>query len=181
MLGAFDGRRGIPSLWYQNGGRQTLECIDPGENLSVQLALAVLREALPDGLEDMLRHGPTHLVRELVLFVHAGLHPHMDAQEFLGQPRFEFEDDAHWAWIRQPFLGWEGGWQAQGFDLVVHGHTPATTRLLTTAEEAAELLDVAAAHRAICLDAGAMRRPQVVAAEFTGDRHRLHVVPANDT
>ncbi len=181
MLGAFDNLPGILQMWYHNGGRQTLMCVDPGEDLHEKKALAALREALPAGLEDLLRHGPTHLIRERVLFVHAGLHLEMEAEEFLGQDRFDFENDAHWAWIRQPFLGWESGWQAQGIDLVVHGHTPATTRPLATADEAAELLDVAAAHHAICLDAGAMRRPQVVAVEFARDRHRLHVVPANDT
>lgn len=178
MLGAFDDMPGILPMWYQNGGRQTLMCVDPGEDLHEKKALAALREALPEGLEDLLRHGPTHLVREGILFVHAGLHPEMDAQEFLGQDRFDFENDAHWAWIRQPFLDWEDGWEAHGIDLVVHGHTPATTRPLTTAEEAAELLDVVEAHRAICLDAGAMRRPQVVAVEFTGDQHRLIVAQA---
>lgn len=182
MMHVFNGHRNFMISWENMGGRKTLACVGSSDEFDDDERVAKLRDALPDGLEDMLRRGATHLVREGVLFVHAGIHPMMEADEFLEQDRFVWRarfPDAHWAYIRQPFLDWEDGWEAQGFHLVVHGHSPATRRPLRSAEEAAQLLDVADKHRAICVDAGAaMKMPQVAAVEFLGTQHRLHVANA---
>ena len=178
MLKAIDAPKDV-YFWQIIGGYKTLQCIATQEEMGGEDRLSALQEALPDGLEDMLRHGATHLIRNGVLFVHAGLHPEMDADTFLGQDRFARDKhDHHWAWIRQPFLSWEGGWERHGLRWVVHGHSPATTRPLVSTAEANQVLEVAARHRSVCVDVGAMRVPQVAAVEFLGDQHRLHVAPA---
>ena len=58
------------------------------------------------------------------LFVHGGLDPHADPDEFLTRPWTLFTE-ARWAWINHGFLDWKGGF---GGILVVHGHTPARAR-----------------------------------------------------
>jgi hypothetical protein len=45
-----------------------------------------------------------------ILFVHAGLDPTAEPSEFLNQSRFGAVNECHWAWIREPFLEWTGGW-----------------------------------------------------------------------
>ncbi|PSK84049.1 serine/threonine protein phosphatase 1 [Limimaricola soesokkakensis] len=181
MLIAFEGRRRALADWHRDGGCQTLRCVDPDEDLPLELAVSALRKALPKGLEDLLRGGPTHLVREGILFVHAGLHPLVEADEFLGQHgtiwRGRFPG-AHWAHVRRPFLAWEDGWEVQGFKWVVHGHTPATMKPLAAASDVTELMCATASKRRICVDVGATVCPQVAAVEFLGAQHRLHVAPA---
>lgn len=164
--------------WYYNGGQALFHELDPHEETTISEVFDRIRERLDERFAQAIVQGPKHLVRNRVLFVHAGIHPHQDREDFLGQRRFGPPHEAHWAWIRQPFLSWEGGWQHHGLDLVVHGHTPATTSLIKDADEAVRLLDPVEDHRCICLDAGAMRVPQVVMAEFRGAEHRLHVAQA---
>ncbi|PSK84048.1 serine/threonine protein phosphatase 1 [Limimaricola soesokkakensis] len=178
MLKAIDDPKEV-YWWKIIGGSKTLQCIGSQDEMGDEARLAALRAAFPDGLEDTLRHGATHLIREGVLFVHAGLHPEMNADEFLEQDRFARDKlDRHWAWIRQPFLSWQGGWEHHGLHMVVHGHSPATTRPLLSVEEASTVLEVAGKHRAICVDVGAMKMPQIAAVEFLGTQHRLHVAAA---
>ena len=101
-----------------------------------------------------MREGPTHLEAGGFLLVHAGLDPHAERAAFLAQPRSRVRHDEHWAWVREPFLGWTGGWGADGHGVVVHGHTPATHRPIRTLGQAEALLDVVATHGRLCLDAG---------------------------
>jgi len=180
LLAALQGDCDACTTWLANGGMDVILEIDLERNMTLDAALDALRARLPEDWTRTYGEGPTHLRRAgggRVLFVHAGIHPRRDLAETFAQDRFARSDD-HWAWIRQPFLGWPKGWGHLGLDLVVHGHTPATTHPLEDACQAAELLDVVADFGCVCLDAGAMRRPQLVAAEFRGERHRLHVLEA---
>ncbi|EPX76449.1 metallophosphoesterase [Salipiger mucosus] len=179
MVSALDFDPFMLRNWLANGGNTALKQVDPREALDIPERLRAFRAALPLGFEELMRTGPTHLVRNGCLFVHAGLHPHMDRNEFLAAPRFEV-GDTHWAWIRQPFLSWEGGWEHLGLRLVVHGHSPAITRLFEDKEQAERYLDVVTEHAAICVDAGAAAVPQVAAVEFAGWYHRLHVAQGSD-
>lgn len=160
--------------WFNNGGHAVMTEVDPHEALGFVEAFAAIRLGLPDGFEDMMRHGVTHLIRDRVLMVHAGLMPWVNARTFLDEPR----DTAPWAWVRDPFLNHRAGWKEQDLDLVIHGHTPATIRPIEHTERALDLLDHSATLGRICLDAGAMRLPQVACVEFLGDQHRLHIAEA---
>ena len=166
------------AAWYAMGGHETLTEVstDPYSEDSFQL----LRDAVPDVFRDAIFKGPTHLVRNGVLFVHAGLDPNSDAKEFLARDRFKSESYIfnHWSCIRYRFLKWENDWERLGFKLVVHGHTPATNRPVKNCQEAEDLFDLVESHRRINVDAGAMSLAQVAAVEFSGTNHRIHVRPA---
>lgn len=183
LLAALEGHQDTRMLWLANGGMDVIEEIDTERKMTLDEATEALRARLPADWVQTYAEGPTHLRRGRdgrALFIHAGIHPRRTLEETLAMPRRDRGDD-HWAWIRQPFLGWPEGWAHLGLDLVIHGHTPATTQPLDDPREAAELLDVVEAFGCICLDAGAMRRPQVAAVEFRGDRHRLHIAEAPGT
>jgi serine/threonine protein phosphatase 1 len=170
-----EGRREDFSRWYDNGGKAVLNEVGPYEANNLDEAFKKIIDRLDTRFIDTIMRGPTHLIRNRTLFVHAGILPDENMQDFLSQSRFAPPHPMHWAWIRQPFLSWQGGWQDHGLDLVVHGHTPVTTRMIETTKDAAFLLDQVTDHSCICLDAGAMRVPQVVAVEFRGAEHRLHI------
>ena len=165
-------------LWRMNGGDAALREVDPAGRLAPAEALEAFAAALPEGFLAAVLSGPTHHEAGGLLLVHAGLAPRADRAAFLARPRERVADDAHWAWIREPFLDWTGGWGPDGRDVVVHGHTPATLEPIRTAEEASARLDRVATHGRLCLDAGAAALDQVAAAEIAGPRYRLHVVPA---
>jgi len=169
------GTREDIDRWYHNGGAAVLHEVDPYEGCTISEAFDKVFERLDKDFIASIAEGPTHIIRNRTLFIHAGIHPQQDLTTFLGQYRFAPPMDSHWAWMRQPFLSWEGGWNQHQLDLVVHGHTPATTKFIKADEEAIFLLDKIDDHHCICLDAGAMRVPQIVAVEFRGEQHRLHV------
>ena len=164
-------------MWLLNGGDAVLREVDPEGRLSPAAALRAAAEALPEGFLSAVRHGPTHHEAGGFLLVHAGLHPRIDRGAFLARPRERAGDDDHWAWIREPFLDWTGGWGPDGRGVVVHGHTPATFEPIATAGEAGALLDRVATHGRLCLDAGAAAIDQVAATEIAGTHYRLHVAP----
>ena len=166
-------------LWQMNGGDAALREVDPAGRLAPAEALEAFAAALPEGFVAAMLSGPTHHKAGGLTFVHAGLDPRADRAAFLARPRERVAHDAHWAWIREPFLDWTGGWGPDGRGVVVHGHTPATFEPIRTPEEATPLLDRVATHGRLCLDAGAAAIDQVAAAEIAGDRYRLHVAPAD--
>jgi len=120
--------------WWENGGEETLDAYgidDPSDLPAEHLA--------------WLRTLPLHVLDDNRFFVHAGIKPGvpLDAQS---------RDDM--LWIREPFLSselWHGA-------LVVHGHTPTTTR-------APEVQ----ANR-VNLDTGACFGGPLTAAVFTSDQ-----------
>lgn len=161
--------------WYYNGGKSIFNELDPHEESTINDVLDEIAKRLDSRFTEAMISGPTHLIRNRTLFVHAGIHPHQDLNIFLGQARFGYPSDGHWAWIRQPFLDWEGGWAQHELDLVVHGHSPVILRHIENVDEAAFLLDTVKKHHCVCVDAGAMRVPQVACVEFRGPEHRLHI------
>lgn len=127
-------------LWRANGGAALLREVDPERRLSPPEALHALRRALPSWFEPTVRGGPTHHVAGGFLLVHAGLDPRADEVAFLARSGGPAGNE-RWAWIREPFLAWTGGWGENGRQVVVHGHTPATLQPIRTVHEAAALLD----------------------------------------
>jgi serine/threonine protein phosphatase 1 len=116
--------------WIANGGDRTM-------------AEFVKTEKPPDDLDEMLikAHASASLRLRAwlaslraswrsgqVLFVHAGVNPHVELERFLAAPwnipLAELDEDRHWAWVRRPFL--EHRPRPGGFSgyFVVHGHTP---------------------------------------------------------
>lgn len=161
-------------MWRRNGGTTLLAEVDPEGRLPPPQALRALREALPPWFEPLMRNAPSHHTVGHLLLVHAGLDPRQDQAAFLARPG-QLAGDDHWAWIREPFLAWQGGWGGDGLQIVVHGHTPATTEPIRTPEKALAVLDRIDSHWRLCLDAGATAIEQVAAAEFIDGRYRLHV------
>jgi serine/threonine protein phosphatase 1 len=178
LLKALRGDPKALSLWLMNGGHAVFDEMDLPPNLSADEQFRHLGHFLPENFEEAYTTGPACVVRHGVLFVHAGLLPGVALEDFMSAPRLGSWSDTHWAWIREPFLNWRGGWEAQGLRLVVHGHTPATSSRLRSPEAAEPILDLAGTKGRICLDAGAAYVDQVAAVEFRGERHRIHVAQA---
>ena len=164
-------------LWYRNGGHALCDEVDPeGKQTGASIGAAI-RTALPEGFVDLIRRAPSHHVNGDLLFVHAGIPPYGDRKAFLAQSINDL-DREHWAWIRKPFLEYQGGWGADGFDrtVVVHGHSIEAERRFETADETAAVLDRAISHGRINIDAGSFAYRQLACLEACGDRYRLHVV-----
>lgn len=159
--------------WLRNGGDELIRQADPRcEARSLGHLSEIARAALDPAFLERMTSGPTHHMAGRLLFVHAGLAPEQDAATFLAQDRF-YASGAHWAWIREPFLDWTLGWGPDRSWIVVHGHTPAVTRL-TALPGFQRGADHVATRRRLCLDAGAAYgHAQVAWAEFGADRYRI--------
>ena len=120
--------------WIANGGDRTLaefiRADEPPEDLDELLAAA--RASLPkrvgawlEGLRASWRSGD-------LLFVHAGVNPRFDLDQFLAvpwkTPLAVLDEERHWAWVRWPFLNHRPGPGGFGGVFVVHGHTPNDAR-----------------------------------------------------
>jgi serine/threonine protein phosphatase 1 len=99
------------------------------------------------------------------LFVHGGLDPHADPDEFLTRPWTIFTE-ARWAWINHGFLDWKAGFNGT---LVVHGHTPP--------DKHREISGMADPHLfegdRLGLDGGSARTGIVTGAEIRDGRYRI--------
>ena len=99
------------------------------------------------------------------LFVHGGLDPHADPDEFLTRPWTIFTE-ARWAWINHGFLDWKDGF---GGTLVVHGHTPPDKHKAISGMEDPHLFE----GDRLGLDGGSARTGIVAAAEIQNGRYRI--------
>jgi serine/threonine protein phosphatase 1 len=121
--------------------------------------------ALGPHLRGRLRALAAHVAIGNTLFVHGGLDPHVDRDEFLACPWTEFTA-ARWCWIQQGFLDWQGGF---GGRLVVHGHTPPPKHRALTGQDDP--------HEFRCdrlgLDGGSALSGIVTAAEIADGRYRI--------
>lgn len=167
------------ATWLDNGGDAVIKESDPECTVRKLSELAdIARSAFDPDFLRCITEGPTWHQSGDLLFVHAGLQPGVDPVTFLTQSRF-WAEDSHWAWIREPFLNWRGGWGPEGGWIVVHGHTPVLTKKagLHVFEKAADRIR---SHRRLCLDAGpANGVGQVSWAEFGPDRYRLSLTQVN--
>ena len=99
------------------------------------------------------------------LFVHGGLDPHAEPDEFLTRPWTIFTE-ARWAWINHGFLDWKGGFDGT---LVVHGHTPPDKHKAISGMEDPHLFE----GDRLGLDGGSARTGIVTAAEIQDGRYRI--------
>lgn len=115
-------RMSAQTNWMVNGGARVVEEI---AETGVEDVEASLRTELGTWLEGLV---PSHASGG-VTFVHAGLDPHAgslkEALSATWRADFSrgFDENRHWAWVREPFLRRDAGPHHGRF--VVHGHSPA--------------------------------------------------------
>lgn len=127
--------------------------------------LALLSEALGDAVVHRLYAMRSHVRLGNTLFVHGGLDPHADPDEFLTRPWTIFTE-ARWAWINHGFLDWKGGF---GGTLVVHGHTPPDKHRAISGMADPHLFE----GDRLGLDGGSARTGIVTGAEIQDGRYRI--------
>jgi serine/threonine protein phosphatase 1 len=117
-------------VWLGNGGDATVEQLigfGAPPNDAGRL-LRALRDATPDWVAAWLARLRPYYLSGGVLFVHAGVNPTMPLEAFLNLPwdipLHRLREEAHWAWVRAPFLDHRPGERGFFGFFVVHGHTP---------------------------------------------------------
>lgn len=125
----------------------------------------LLREALGDDVVHRLQGMRSHVRLGNTLFVHGGLDPHADQDEFLTRPWLIFTE-ARWAWINHGFLDWRHGF---GGTLVVHGHTPPDKHRGISGMEDPHAFE----GDRLGLDGGSARTGIVMGAELRDGRYRI--------
>ena len=126
---------------------------------------ALLHDALGETVVHRLQGMRSHVRLGNTVFVHGGLDPHADQDEFLARPWLIFTE-ARWAWINHGFLDWKQGF---GGTLVVHGHTPPDKHR----RSAAWKTRISSRAIASCLDGGSARTGIVAGAEIQDGRYRI--------
>ena len=127
--------------------------------------LPLLQAALGNRVVQRLYGMRSHVTIGNTLFVHGGLDPHADPDEFLTRPWTIFTE-ARWAWINHGFLDWKGGF---GGTLVVHGHTPPDKHTAISGMADPHLFE----GDRLGLDAGSARTGIVMGAQLQDGRYRL--------
>ena len=126
---------------------------------------ALLKSTLGDAVMHRLYAMRSHVRLGNSLFVHGGLDPHADPDEFLARPWTLFTE-ARWAWINHGFLDWTGGFDGT---LVVHGHTPPDKHRSISGMQDPHLFE----GDRLGLDGGSARTGIVTAAEINDGRYRI--------
>jgi serine/threonine protein phosphatase 1 len=126
---------------------------------------ALLANTLGETVVHRLQGMRSHVRLGNTLFVHGGLDPHADPDEFLARPWTLFTE-ARWAWINHGFLDWKGRF---GGILVVHGHTPPDKHRAISGLDDPHLFE----GDRLGLDGGSARTGIVTAAEIRNGRYRL--------
>lgn len=197
------GNKSQAACWAMNGGHAFMSEVAERFDLHAQacpvdtmtqFADALLR-VMPEGFAETVRSWPSHFRIGDVLCVHAGVAPKKPLCDTLNLSqqshwpttlRDRERSDRHWAWIREKFLAWQGGWPTSGKKdaetglLVVHGHSVApgaSLRKLTDGPSLEKVLCRAATNGRICLDAGSSRNVGVAAMVMTAEAHRLAFAP----
>lgn len=125
----------------------------------------MLQAALGQRVFQRLFDMRSHVTLGNTVFVHGGLDPHADVDEFLTRPWTVFTE-ARWAWINHGFLDWKGGF---GGTLVVHGHTPPDKHKAISGMTDPHLFE----GDRLGLDGGSARTGIVTAAEIQDGRYRI--------
>lgn len=126
---------------------------------------ALLQSALGTRIVQRLYGMRSHVSLGNTLFVHGGLDPHADPDEFLTRPWTVFTE-ARWAWINHGFLDWKQGF---GGTLVVHGHTPPDKHTAISGMDDPHLFE----GDRLGLDGGSARTGIVMGAQLQDGRYRL--------
>lgn len=132
---------------------------------AAELDTALLEGGLGEGVLQRLMATRSHVRLGNTVFVHGGLDPRADVEEFLARPWSAFIG-ATWAWIMEGFLDWRGGF---GGTLVVHGHTPPPRHRELTGQDDPHLFQ----HDRLGLDGGSARTGIVTAARIEDGRYRI--------
>lgn len=169
--------------WLDNGGDQLIEEAFPGHTARRLEELGrMAKDAVGQNFLRVIATSHSYHQQGDVVFVHGGLDPSQPADAFLAKPKFEAGSGEHWAWIREPFLDWTGGWQSPTGKpcIVVHGHTPVTDAPMELSEFTL-LADKLETHNRLCLDAGAAAVPQVAWAEMFERSYRVNLTSGEVT
>ena len=170
LLAAIGGphARQAHTMWLSKrmGGQALLEQMrakagQPDAEPSIGLLTSALGETVVHRLYGMR----SHVRVGNALFVHGGLDPHADQDEFLTRPWTIFTE-ARWAWINHGFLDWKAGF---GGTLVVHGHTPPDRHRSISGMTDPHLFE----GDRLGLDGGSARTGIVTAAEIRDGRYRI--------
>ena len=125
----------------------------------------LLEAALGNDVVHRLQGMRSHVRLGNTLFVHGGLDPHAEPDEFLARPWLIFTE-ARWAWINHGFLDWKGGFNGT---LVVHGHTPPDMHKAISGMDDPHRFE----SDRLGLDGGSARTGIVTAAEIQDGRYRI--------
>jgi serine/threonine protein phosphatase 1 len=155
------------AMWLSKrmGGRMFLDQMHARAATSGRADQALLGAALGEAVAHRLYGMRSHVRLGNTLFVHGGLDPHADPDEFLTRPWTIFTE-ARWAWINHGFLDWKGGFKGI---LVVHGHTPPDKHKEISGMDDPHLFE----GDRLGLDGGSARTGIVTAAEIRGGRYRI--------
>jgi serine/threonine protein phosphatase 1 len=170
LLAAGDGpyARKAEAIWLSpamGGERVLAEMRARSGDPTARPSTTLVATALGERVFDRLRAMASHVAVGNALFVHGGLDPLADPDEFLSRPWTSFTE-AQWAWIQQGFLDWKGGF---GGRIVVHGHTPPPKhRALTGQDDPHELM-----FDRLGLDGGSALSGIVTAAQIEDGRYRI--------
>lgn len=126
---------------------------------------ALLKAGLGEAVVHRLWGMRSHVTLGNTLFVHGGLDPHAEPDEFLARPWTIFTE-ARWAWINHGFLDWKKGF---GGTLVVHGHTPPDKHKAISGMADPHLFE----GDRLGLDGGSARTGIVTAAEIRHGSYRI--------
>ena len=120
MLGG-DSEINDPYNWVSNGGNAVLENLNLVEDAWTRKSFpSMLRRSLGTDRIEFLENLKSHIRIGDILFIHAGVNPDCDLNEWLSKPWSEYSRD-HWLWIRGPFLEHNSNYPDDV--VVVHGHT----------------------------------------------------------
>jgi serine/threonine protein phosphatase 1 len=163
-------------LWMNNGGWTAMESFGMVEEEYDTLGWLNIDRPIRDSLglaASLLNRLETHRRIGNLLFVHAGINPNVSlARWFSEEPlRPVINENYHFAWVRFPFLGHEGGFEDNL--IVVHGHTPEDTVMSWKGRRGAEL------HRLdgwrLGLDGGSYRTGRVAGVQFRNSEYRVFI------
>lgn len=173
----FVGKGSAAEIWAMNGGMAFMTEVFEAHGVDAPSDSAEMLVAFADLLPhpghadvvEMINSWPSHFRMGDVLCVHAGVRPKKPLDYTLSLTHADHLDrltnERHWAWIREPFLAWQGGWSQDGTKaaedgaLVIHGHTVPLkcTRRMEHGDDLKKAFDRMATNARICVDGGSAR------------------------